>query len=402
MTISKPPVEDFATDFDHTDPEWVANPFPIWDELRETCPVAHTERYGGAWLPTRYADVSAIAHDTEHFTSRTVVIGNGRPGEDAPPAPMGVAPPISSDPPFHAMARRLMQPAFSPKSIEPYNEFTRNLCRRLLAPFSDASQIDISADYAEHIPTLVIAHMIGFPPEDEALFREFVHVVLEAVDAPIEERIEMFEPIRIYFEQQIMDHIENPRDDLTDFLLNAEIAGQKLAPEHVFGTMVLLIVAGIDTTWSAIGSSLWYLAQHPDEAERLRHDPELMSLAIEEFLRAFAPVNMARLVKEDFDFNGCPMKKDDWILLSFPAANRDPEVFEDADKVIIDRKVNRHAAFGLGIHRCLGSNLARMEMRIAIEEFLAHFSSFSLADPSDVVWSQGQVRGVRKAVVNIS
>ncbi len=402
MTISKPPVEDFATDFDHTDPEWVANPFPIWDELRETCPVAHTERYGGAWLPTRYEDVSAIAHDTEHFTSRTVVIGNGRPGDDAPPAPMGVAPPISSDPPFHAIARRLMQPAFSPKSIEPYNEFTRNLCRRLLAPFSDASQIDISADYAEHIPTLVIAHMIGFPPEDEALFREFVHVVLEAVDAPIEERIEMFEPIRIYFEQQIMDHIENPRDDLTDFLLNAEIAGQKLAPEHVFGTMVLLIVAGIDTTWSAIGSSLWYLAQHPDEAERLRHDPELMSLAIEEFLRAFAPVNMARLVKEDFDFNGCPMKKDDWILLSFPAANRDPEVFEDADKVIIDRKVNRHAAFGLGIHRCLGSNLARMEMRIAIEEFLAHFSSFSLADPSDVVWSQGQVRGVRKAVVNIS
>jgi hypothetical protein len=402
MTISKPPVEDFATDFDHTDPEWVANPFPIWDELRETCPVAHTERYGGAWLPTRYADVSAIAHDTEHFTSRTVVIGNGRPGEDAPPAPMGVAPPISSDPPFHAVARRLMQPAFSPKSIEPYNEFTRDLCRRLLAPFSDASQIDISADYAEHIPTLVIAHMIGFPPEDEELFREFVHIVLEAVDAPVEERIEMFEPVRIYFEKQLMDHVENPRGDLTDFLLNAEIGGQKLAPEHVFGTMVLLIVAGIDTTWSAIGSSLWYLAQHPDEAERLRHDPELMSLAIEEFLRAFAPVNMARLVKEDFDFNGCPMKKDDWILLSFPAANRDPEVFEDADKVIIDRKVNRHAAFGLGIHRCLGSNLARMEMRIAIEEFLAHFSEFSLADPDDVTWSQGQVRGVRKAVVNIS
>ena len=402
MTISKPPVEDFATDFDHTDPEWVANPFPIWDELRETCPVAHTERYGGAWLPTRYADVSAIAHDTEHFTSRTVVIGNGRPGEDAPPAPMGVAPPISSDPPFHAMARRLMQPAFSPKSIEPYNEFTRSLCRRLLAPFADATQIDISADYAEHIPTLVIAHMIGFPPEDEELFREFVHIVLEAVDAPVEERIEMFAPIQAYFEKQIEDHIENPRDDLTNFLLNAEIGGQKLAPEHVFGTMVLLIVAGIDTTWSAIGSSLWYLAQHPDEAEKLRHDPELMNLAIEEFLRAYAPVNMARLVKDDFDFNGCPMKKDDWILLSFPAANRDPEVFEDADKVIIDRKVNRHAAFGLGIHRCLGSNLARMEMRIAIEEFLAHFSTFTLADPSDVVWSQGQVRGVRKAVVNIS
>ena len=110
MTI-KPPVTDFATDFDHTDPAYVADPFPVWDELRETCPVAHTDRYGGAWLPTRHEDVSAIAHDTEHFTSRTVVLGNGRPGEDALPAPIGVAPPITSDPPFHAQARRLLPPA---------------------------------------------------------------------------------------------------------------------------------------------------------------------------------------------------------------------------------------------------------------------------------------------------
>ena len=170
---------------------------------------------------------------------------------------------------------------------------------------------------------------------------------------------------------------------------------QPLAPEHIFGTMVLLIVAGIDTTWSAIGSSLWHLAQHPEEVARLKAEPELMDTAIEEFLRAYAPVNMARLVKEDFDFNGCPMKKDDWILLSFPAANRDPEAFEDADQVILDRKVNRHAAFGLGIHRCLGSNLARMELRVAIEEFLKRFDSFSLADPDAVTWSQGQVRGPR-------
>ena len=112
-------------------------------------------------------------------------------------------------------------------------------------------------------------------------------------------------------------------------------------------------------------------------------------------MRAYAPVTMARLVKEDFDYEGCPMKKDDWILLSFPAANRDPEFFEDADKVIIDREVNRHAAFGLGIHRCLGSNLARMEMRVALEEWLARVDTFSLADPDAVTWSQGQVRGPR-------
>ena len=395
MSENTTPVSDFATDFDHTDPAWVKDPYPIWDELRERCPVAHTERYGGAWLPTRHADVSAIAHDTEHFTSRTVVMGNGRPGDDALPAPIGVAPPITSDPPFHAQARRLMQPAFAPKQIDLLEPFTRELCARLLDPFVGKDAIDAGEDYAEHIPTLVIAKMLGFPEEDEELFREFVHVILEGIDAPMEERIEAFAPIEEYFTARIEEHMANPQDDLTSYLLNAELGGQPLEPQHIFGTMVLLIVAGIDTTWSAIGSSIWHLAQHPEEVARLKADPALLPVAIEEFLRAYAPVTMARLVKEDVDFNGCPMKVDDWILLSFPSANRDPEFFEDADKVIIDRAVNRHAAFGLGIHRCLGSNLARMELRVALEEFLARFDTFSLADPDAVTWSQGQVRGPR-------
>jgi cytochrome P450 len=117
-------------------------------------------------------------------------------------------------------------------------------------------------------------------------------------------------------------------------------------------------------------------------------------------LRFYAPVSMARLVKEDFDFHGCPMKKDDWILLGFPAANRDPEVFPDADKFIIDREHNRHIAFGLGIHRCAGSNLARLELTVALEEFLKRYSTFELAD-HDVRWSQGQVRGPRKLPLRI-
>jgi cytochrome P450 len=124
-------------------------------------------------------------------------------------------------------------------------------------------------------------------------------------------------------------------------------------------------------------------------------DPDLLPTAMEELLRAYAPVTMARLVKEDMDWNGCPMKADDWILLSFPAANRDPELFEDPDRVIIDREVNRHSAFGLGVHRCLGSHLARMELRIALETWLARFPDFSLADPAAVTWSPGQVRGPR-------
>jgi cytochrome P450 len=166
--------------------------------------------------------------------------------------------------------------------------------------------------------------------------------------------------------------------------------------------ILLLLVAGIDTTWSAIGSSLWHLATHDDDRRRLVADSSLMTTAIEEFLRAYAPVTMARLVAQDHDFHGCPMKKDEWVLLPFPAANLDPAEFADADKVLIDRQENRHAAFGLGIHRCLGSNLARLELRVAVEEFIARFPEFELDGTTDVVvWSVGQIRGPRRLPVRV-
>ena len=265
----------------------------------------------------------------------------------------------------------------------------------------DADVINASLQYTQHIPVGIIAKMAGLPPEDGDLFRSFVHEIIEAVDLPVEERLERFAPIEAYIIKLIEDHRENPADDLITYLLNAEIAGNKLLDEHVFGTIILLIVAGIDTTWSAIGSSLWHLAHNPDDLARLVAHPELIPSAIEEFLRAYAPVTMARLVKEDFEFEGCPMKKNDWILLSFPAANRDPEFFENADQVLIDREINRHSAFGLGIHRCLGSNLARLEMQVAIEEFIKRFPKFELADPSAVTFSQGQVRGPRSLPIRI-
>src|SRR5215204_3083403 len=128
-----------------------------------------------------------------------------------------------------------------------------------------------------------------------------------------------------YLFEQVRDHLDNPRDDLTTYLLNAELYGQKLSPQHVVGTMTLLLIAGIDTTWSAIGSSLWHLAQHPEDRRRLRSEPDLLPTAIEELLRAYAPVTMARMVAKDHDFHGCPMKTAEWVLLPFPAAHRDPE-----------------------------------------------------------------------------
>ncbi len=403
MAGQHPPVEDFAIDFDHTDPAWVKDPFPIWDELRATCPVAHSNRYGGTWLPTSHAAVSAVAYDTEHFTSRSVVVSELRPGPFDLPAPIGIAPPITSDPPFHAAARRLLLPAFGPKPIAALEPFTRELCRELLDATDPTATIDAAVQYAQDIPLRVIVGMLGFPQEDAEIFRRFIRLIIEDVDMSEDERaaVQNAGELETYITARVEEHLAEPRDDLTTFLLEAELDGQKLEMQHVFGTMVLLMVAGIDTTWSAIGASLWHLASHPEDRRRLVEHPELIPTAVEEFLRAYAPVTMARMVSEDFEFDGCPMKEGDWLLLPFPAANRDPEVFDRADEVVIDRAENRHAAFGLGIHRCLGSNLARMELTVAIEEWLARYPDFELADADAVTWSAGQVRGPRSIPVTV-
>jgi hypothetical protein len=397
------PVADFATDFDHADPQYNVDAPKIWKELREGgCPVAHSDRYGGMWVPLTHDTVNEVAYDTDRFTSRSVVVSVGRPGDLSLPAPIGGAPPITSDPPFHGMARRLLLPAFAPKQIEPWEPEIRRLCQALLDEIGDIAPgetvIDAAVQYAQNIPVSVIGRMLGFPAEDEALFRKFVHDVLERIAEEPGTR-EGMDDLGIYITAQIQEHRENPRDDLTTFLMNVEFDGQPVSDEIAGGMIILLLIAGIDTTWSAIGSSLWHLAQHPEDRQRLLDDPEVMTFALEEFLRAYAPVTMARMVAKDTDFHGCPMKKDDYVLLPFPAANRDPLKFEDPDTFVVDRQENRHAAFGLGIHRCLGSNLARLELKVAIDEFIRRFPRFELA--GDTRWSVGQIRGPRELPVRI-
>jgi len=394
------PVADWATDFSHFEPEWSADPYVIQDDLRQRCPIAHTDRFGGGWLPVRYDDVAAIAYDTDSFSSRSIIMGNFRPPVDI--APIGGSPPISSDPPFHHDARKLLLPAFTRKNVSRLEPGTRAFCHALIDSFEGRDVVDAAHDYAQHIPMRVIADMLGFPPEDGPKFRQFVENTLEGINLPPEERIEKMEALFDYLLDQVHDHLANPREDLTTYLINAELYGHKLQAEHVTGTMALLLIAGIDTTWSAIGSSLWHLAQTPADRDKLAAEPGLLPTAMEEFLRAFAPVTMARLVKHDMAWRGVEMKADDWILLSFPAANRDPGQFDRAGEVVIDREANRHAAFGLGIHRCVGSHLARMELRVALEVWLERIPQFSLADPAAVKWSAGQIRGPRALPLRIA
>jgi cytochrome P450 len=402
---TRPPVSDWATDFDHTHPDYAAKAPEIWDELRERCPVAHTERFGGAWLPTRADDVRTIAEDTDRFTSRSIIVNDFRPDPEI--APRGFAPPITSDPPFHQGARRLLLPPFSPKQIAEWEPMARATCRELLDQIEqdvrDGQDVtDAAVTYTQHIPVRVIAKMLDLPEDDGDKFRVFIHRILETPGQHTD--IDPGETLVAYLSEKIRDRREGGRrgDDLISYLLDVtDDDGNHLTDEHIFGTIALLLIAGIDTTWSAIGASLWHLAQHPEDRRRWVEDPDVRLFAVEEFLRFYAPVTMARLAAEDTELGGCPVKKDDWLLLPFPSYNRDPEAFEQADEFIIDRARNRHSAFGLGIHRCLGSNLARLELTVAIEEWMDRFPDFELSDPATVRWSTGQVRGPRCLPVRI-
>lgn len=391
-----PAAIDWATDFDIGDARYESDPYEIWDELRTSCPIARTERRGGAWLPTTYDDVAAIAYDTDNFSSRRTNVLPEPPGST-----LLVAPPITSDPPFHTKARRLLLEYFSPKRIAPLEAKTRSICAELLDAIEakGTPTADAAAEYAQHIPVRIIAHMLGIPEEDEAQFTDWaVRIFQDGIDDPDIVR-DAIKEVLAYFDAQVADRRLEPKDDLLTDLLAKDLDGDPLTNKHLLGTCFLLLMAGIDTTWSGIGASLWHLATHRADRDRLVAEPELLPTAVEEFLRAYSPVTMAREVIHDVEVNGCPMHAGDRVLLNFPAGNRDPAKFDRADEVVIDRQKNRHFAFGIGIHRCLGSNVARMEMSVAIEAWLSRFPHFEIDEDIDVRWGGAQVRGPRQVPV---
>jgi cytochrome P450 len=390
-------VDDWAHDFDVLDSGYIEDPFTIWDELRETCPIAHTDRRESAWLPTRYADVTTIAHDTSVFSSLDVSVIAIEPEEGSDPLPYGM-PPISSDPPLHTWTRRLLLPWFSHHRVDSYEELTRSLCGSLIDSFLDEGRADAAADYAQQIPVRVIAQILGVPASMSDTFTEWVRDSLEFADDPVRRKRGNY-GIGYFLYDKMQERRDAPGEDLLSALLHTEVEGAPIDDTIILGMAMLTLIAGIDTTWSAIGSSLWHLATHDEDRERLLIEPDLMSTAVEELLRAYAPVTMARVVTKDVAFAGCPMKAGDKVLMNFPGANRDPDAFERPDEVVLDRAANRHVAFGSGIHRCAGSNLARMELRVAIEEWLARIPLFHLSEAAPVTWAGGQVRGPRQLPV---
>ena len=390
-----PPVTDWVNDWDWLDPQWGANAIEIWNSVREQCPVATTERYGRAHMPVTMAAVQEIAHDTEHYSSIKVSVAR-------PDAPRRPAPPITSDPPDHHGHRRLLLPAFSPKKIAQMEDDLRAYCRSLIAELDGHDRADAAERYSQHIPVHGICQLLGTPETDADLFRDFIFRNFQLAPRDNAVRMQLTQEMGDYAQQLMEERLDDPQDDLLTLIAHAEIDGEPVDWELKRGYVMLMILAGIDTTWSAIGSGLWHFAQHADERARLVAVPDddmLWITAVEEVLRFYAPVTMGRQVVKDTVVSGCPVHAGDQTLVTFPAANHDPAAFEVAHEFQLDRALNRHVAFGLGIHRCLGSNLARLELTVALQEWIRAFPDYELDPDRETTWANGQVRGPRNIPV---
>ncbi len=379
--------------------DYVRDPFSFWAQARD-CPVHTSERWGGAHLVIGYNAVVEAAGLVSTLTSTLGTSATATLDDYSDPnRPRSI---INSDPPNHAPIRRVMLPSFSPQAVARYEEITRGLCESYLDDLGNRGEVDAAVEYAQRIPARVIGLMLGVDEAMTETFVGWVRDILEHGAVNPEGRIAAFQGLQDYFVMEVEKRQISRTDDLITHLLEAKTdAGEALTPREIFGNLALLLVAGIDTTWSAIGSSIWHFAQHPEHRQQLIDRPELWPAAVEELLRAYAPVMMGRVALEDTEISGCPIPKGRKVLLSFPAANRDPLMFDHPDDVDFERPENRHLAFGSGIHRCAGSNLARLELRVALQTWLQRFPDFSLDPSRPSTWAGGQVRGPRSVPVII-
>jgi cytochrome P450 len=393
------PVEDWASDYDIFDPAYCADPGPIWADLRRRCPIAHTERWGGSWLPTRYDDVAEMARLVPALSNQLPIVVPPVPFTDPETGEVFRTrphiPPISSDPPFHGPARRLILPAFAPPAVARHEPYTRELAHRLIDGFAGAGRCDGAVDYAQQIPPRVIAHLMGIDENRADEFIGWVRGLLEFGATNPEVRLATAQRVFAFWTEEVRKRRAQPSDDFISEILAGDLDGEPVDDDHAVATCNLLLIAGIDTTWSSIGSALCHLATHPADRRRLVKEPDLLPTAVEELLRVYSPVTMGRLATEAVTIDGVTIPAGDRVLMNFPAANRDPAHFPDPDTVMIDRVHNRHVAFGIGIHRCAGSNLARMEMQVALSVFLERIPEFHLDGTAAVTWCGGQVRGPR-------
>ena len=358
------------------------NPYPIYAELRARAPV-HRNRLLDAWVLSRHADVDAVLRDFRRFSNdqrkRDPV---RRRRSTLPQIPYPTI--LFLDPPDHTRLRSLVNKAFTPKAVADLEPRIRRMTRTLLDAAADPNGFDLMETLANPLPVMVIADMLGVPVEDRAQFREWSNQrarILEPTVGRREFRIaeEASKSLDAYFLSIIKARRIVPRDDIISALIHVEEAGDRLTEGEMLGLLRLLLVAGNETTTNLIGNGMLALLRHPEQLRALREDPGRIPAAVEELLRFDSPVQASlRLVLEDCEVNGIPLRRDDNVLLLNGAANHDPAVFDHPERLDIGRRENNHVAFGRGIHFCLGAPLARLEGRVAIEVLLERYPSLRL------------------------
>ncbi len=349
--------------------------FDDYREMHETCPVSWSDRYGGFWTLARYEDVRAAEHDWDTFSVAPSMILPSF-GTDRPLIPLDI------DPPELTAYRQILLPFFTPKRMDTLIPRTRELARQLLDELANQEIVDV-ANYCRMLPALVFGEYCGFPTEDAAKFDRWIDdiVFARAEDEGVARAAA--NDVYDYFRDLIELRRARPGPDLISSLLAAELDGRPLDDDELLDICYLLFVAGLETTAGTIRAGLWHLAQHPGDLASLSADMSTIPAATEEFLRALSPVQaMARTLKRDTTIGGVDMAAGERVVLAFGAANRDPEAFECPHDIRLDRSSNPHTSFGVGAHRCLGSNLARREVDVALEEFVSRFPRFELAEPA--------------------
>jgi cytochrome P450 len=379
-----------GADFDPADSGFIADPYPVYAWMREECPVARADRFGGYWLISRYSDVREAARDPEIFSSRGGIV--------IPPAgnPMPFIP-IELDPPEHTEFRRPMQSWFSVSRMQELEDDIRKMVVERLDPIVADGHADLCAELAGPIPPMVIARLLGLDKSDWQMFQQMAEQMIAAAESGDDDANAVAGGRLIgYLWEQIEARRAEPRDDMLTKMTQLSIGGEPIDPDKVLGLALFTLLAGHETSTSAIGAMLMHLARDQEAQQRLRDEPKIVNRTVEEILRYDPPVqNLARTVTRDTVVAGVHLAAGDRVLLSWASANRDASVFSDADDLVIDRPNNGHVGFGIGVHRCLGANLARLEMRVILEEVLRRIPTFRITTEADVVVGGVLARGPR-------
>ena len=368
-------------------PEVAADPVPFYEALRTQCPVATFEGFGrGTYIVSRYEDVRWALKHPEIFSSDIVAVDIG---QDRPLIPLQI------DPPEHAKYRRVIDPTLGPHEVAPLEGEVRLLVNELIDRFIERGAVDAHAEFTVPLPCTVFLQLCGLPMEDLGQFLTWKDNIIRPGTMDPEEAARIRRAtgaaMYAYFEEALTERERHPGTDLLSRFFTSEVDGRRMSKEEMLDICYLFILGGLDTVTSTLDCSLAYLAANPSHRDALAADLSLVPAAVEELLRYHTPVmQILRVVKEPVELRGVRMEPGDTVMLMLGAADTDPEEFgERASEFDLHRDVNRHLAFGGGPHRCLGSHLARFELRIALEEWHRRIPEYSVPDGAELVYSPG-------------